>query len=221
MDDYGTRRLDAESEEPEPNDEEQEGEAQDHLTPPPLPPTEEETPAALPAEEEEAITRLPEPDIVTPPPVPEEPEEEEPQSPVVFYQAPSGPQESGESEPFRSSTSDSYGEGQTQLSDVPSPFEEPVIQQEPYLPAGEGQRPVSFGGVAPDRGGGEREAVPSGPGSPRKKNQTGIIIAIVVVVLLLLCCCFGLIVLGLMPGRWGWSYPAIGATLPNLLLLLA
>jgi hypothetical protein len=216
MDDYRTRHLDADFEEPESEDEEQEGEAQDYTTPPPLPPVEEGAPPPLPVVEEEAAPQLPKPDLVTPPLLPDEEESAVSQSPVVFYEAPSAPRETGGSGTVTFSE-DWYSAPQSRAAEVPSPFEEPVITAEP--PRGTQAGPITPEVITSGRGGGAQMPPPTGPGAPKKKNQTWLIVGIVVAVLLLLCCCCAVIVVGLVPILENMNLSiALGSTLQNLVL---
>jgi hypothetical protein len=237
MDDYRTRRLDADFEDPDSEDEEREEEEQGQFmtppllpteeeapppfppteeeTPPPLPPTEEETPPPLPVMEDEDVPEYRQHDIVTPPPVPDEEEEEASKSPIVYFDTPSAPYESGGGQTVIGSSSSWYGDEQPRATQVPSPFEEPVITPEPSR--GAQARPITPEVVPSGRGGGTQAPPPSGTGTPPKKNQTPLIIGIVVAVLLLLCCCCILAVIG-----FSWldssGFMPIASLVPNLLL---
>jgi hypothetical protein len=213
MDDYRTRRLDAESEEPEPMDEEP-GE----FMLPPLPSEEQETPPPLPPAEVESPPPLPEPDIITPPPLPEATEEIS-QSPIVFYDAPSDPPESGGTGTVVFSSSGWGSEEPLRVPEVPSPFDEPATAPETGMPRDVRPRPITPEPVSSSRGGGVQAPPPSGPGAPVKKNQTALIIGIVAAVLLLLCCCcvLGVLVLGWSVDNWSYSM-RLGASLTQMLL---
>jgi hypothetical protein len=195
MEDYRTRRLGAGSEEPKPEDDEQEEEAQTWGAPPPLP-----------VEEEEPLP---------PPPLPQD---EDAGEVNVFYQSPPEPRRAeGETVVAPSSW---YDEKPAQTPVVPSPFEEPVIEQAPVtFGSGPQPRPVTPELVVPSVGGGGQAAPPPGPGAPAKKNNTPLIIGIVVAVLLLLCCCcvIAAVALSSQGDGWEWEFNWIGATLLNLL----
>ena len=226
MDDYRTQRLDADFDDPDSGDDEREEETQEQFTTPPLPPTESEAPPPLPAMEEETPPPLPvtedeevveyrERDIVTPPPIPDEEEAEVSSSPIVYFDTPSAPYESGGGQTVSSSSPSWYGEEQPRATQVPSPFEEPVITPEPTR--GAQARPITPEVVPSGRGGGTQAPPPSGSGTPPKKNQTPLIIVIVVAVLLLLCCCC---ILGVMGLSWldTSGFMPIGTIVPTLLL---
>jgi hypothetical protein len=250
MDDYRTRRLEPDAEEPDSTEDEQEETTEGQFTPPPLPPMEGEVPPPLPPEEGETPPPLPpvedetppplplvedetppplpsveedepspqyRPDLVTPPPLIEE-EEAEPRSPVVFYQAPSEPQERGGSETVTPSPSGWYAGEQAKPAEVPSPFEEPVITPGPAAPRDAQARPFMPQPVAASRGGGAQAPPPPGPGAPAKKNQTALIIGIVIAVLVLLCCCCIIAIFGLGALDDAGVFSWLAASLPNLRL---
>lgn len=199
MEDYRTRRLDAGSEEPKPEEEAQEEEAPMWGTPPPLPVEEREAPPPLPMAEDKDET---------PPALPKE---EAVGSPKVFYQAPPEPQRSvGETVVSPASW---YSQEQAVEPEVPSPFEEPEVTPEPVTP-----RPITPEPITPSRGGGAQSASSSGSGTPAKKDNKKLLIAIVVGVLLLLCCCCIIAIAAFFATEGFEELGWLGATLANLLL---